>query len=135
MGYRPIDDIDASLKSSGPDKTDYYDTSVKLLGVSRTQVESITALIESSRIQNEKIDTLAKATENLLEETKLQGKSSSRLTKTSLILSILAVLLAGTAVWFAARDSVSDREWMEEQVSVLKSIYQEISPISDDSDQ
>lgn len=121
-----IDDIESGMKSHDDDRMDHYFTDVKMLRVSREQIESINSLIQVTKDQNQKISNLTAATEKLLEETKAQGRTSRRLTWISLGLSILAVLIAGMAVVFAIRDSASDTSWMAEQIEILSDIHDEI---------
>ena len=73
-------------------------------------------------------DTQSKSIEHLVETIKEQGRTSSKLGRLSLFLSILAVLFACGAFIFSLLDFTGDSIWQKEQIGVLSEIQKLIEP-------
>lgn len=86
--------------------------------------------------QRQDITRLAEVTEKqsieikrLVEITRKQGKSSSNLSKWSLVFSIMAVLFAAGAVFFSFIDFKGDALWQKQQIEVLTDIKESVVPL------
>ncbi len=123
--YSPIHNIPEEQKKA-------FDDQLKAL---QQQHETIRYLIMSTEKQAKVIKGLLRLTEQqgkivrgLLNETEKQGKRSGIQGVLSLTFSIVALLIAGLAVWFSFRDFKSDEVWQQEQIGVLEEIRQSINP-------
>jgi hypothetical protein len=94
----------------------------QLMAVTINQNKNIKQLISVMVKQSQEIEQLVKITRE-------QGKGTSKLSRISLIFSFIAVMLAGTAVFFSFRDFKGDAIWQKQQIDVLIDIKESIDPV------